>query len=80
MSKRYEVDDRVGCVAVIDTTIDAPSSGLHSDDEHVVCYWEKPQVGTQCAHCGAVRLEYELSAHVDEAETMADQLNQENEQ
>ena len=35
---RYEVDQRSGCIAVIDTTIPVPSPGLHSDDPHVVWF------------------------------------------
>lgn len=35
---RYQIDERVGCIAVIDTTIQAPSPGLHRDDPHVVWY------------------------------------------
>jgi hypothetical protein len=36
---RYALDERVGCVAVIDTTVEAPSPGLHRTDRHVVAYW-----------------------------------------
>jgi hypothetical protein len=36
---RYEIDQRVGCIAIIDTDIPTPSTGLHSYDEHIVKYW-----------------------------------------
>ena len=36
---KYSVDQRVGCIAIIDNIISAPSNGLHRDDAHVVKYW-----------------------------------------
>lgn len=35
---RYKVDLRVGCVAVIDTTIGRPSNVLHEDDKDVLFF------------------------------------------
>ena len=36
--ERYIVDERVGCIAVIDTNKQEPSPGLHADDSHVEWY------------------------------------------
>jgi hypothetical protein len=38
--ERYKVDERVGCIAILDTDIPTPSNGLHSDDRHSVKYWQ----------------------------------------
>lgn len=36
----YEVDQRVGCIAVIDTRLkDEGHNGLQRDDKHVVKFW-----------------------------------------
>jgi len=37
---RYEVDERVGCIAIIDNVIGTDSNGLHSYDEHIIKYWQ----------------------------------------
>lgn len=50
---RYTIDDRTGCVAIIDTTIPHHSNGLHADDDHVVRYWSKPTRPKPCCPtCG----------------------------
>ncbi len=36
---RYKMDLRVGCVAIIDTTISPDSPGLHFDSSQVIKYW-----------------------------------------
>lgn len=36
---KYAIEKRVGCIAVIDTTIGRPGPGLHRDDRDVVGYW-----------------------------------------
>ena len=36
---RYSIDERVGCIAIIDTDIKADSSGLHHYDNHIVKFW-----------------------------------------
>jgi len=41
---RFHVDERVGCVAVIDLTIPNRSPGLHRTDENVVRFWSGRKV------------------------------------
>lgn len=51
---RYFVDERCGCIAVIDRTKDYPDRrGLHEDTEGVVQYWHGRFVpGDSCVTCG----------------------------
>jgi hypothetical protein len=37
--ERFRIDERVGCMAVIDTDVPYDSPGLHCDSKHVVAYW-----------------------------------------
>lgn len=36
---KYSIDQRVGCIAIINNTIPAPSNGLHFNDCNVIKYW-----------------------------------------
>lgn len=44
MSERYFVDERVGCVAVVDSRV-AHGPGLHADSEAVVWYRKGQRAG-----------------------------------
>lgn len=73
---RYEVDERGGCIAVIDTTIEPPSQGLHEYSAHVVWFhmgewtvygpmaggWNVPQDTIDAAHVECARLNAEHAA------------------
>jgi len=39
MPRHYEIDQRVGCIAVRDTRVPRDSNGLHPDSAGVVQYW-----------------------------------------
>lgn len=41
----FELDKRVGCVAVRDRSKPDPSNGCHPDDENVLGYWWWPRDG-----------------------------------
>lgn len=67
MEERYYVDERVGCIAVRDRTLDNEEPGLHSDTTGVVKYWHgvnTPEFGgwgvpadtVLAAHAEALRL------------------------
>ena len=50
---RYEVDERAGCIAVIDTTVAASCAGLHPDDAQV--FWfsgGEYEESNPCPTCG----------------------------
>ena len=39
MSNTYAVEERIGCVAVVDTREERPGPGLHPTDHDVVAFW-----------------------------------------
>ena len=72
MKKRYEIDHRTGCIAVIDTTIPWNSPGLYSYSDHVVFYkggYQRPEKDGKPNGWG-VREE-----DVKRAESLCDSLN-----
>ena len=42
--KRYRVDRRTGCIAVVRCDVTPSSPGLHRDDAHVIEYWHGQDV------------------------------------
>ena len=55
MENRYYVDERSGCVAVMDRRlINKHYNGLHSDTEGVVKYWHGTQQHKTCPTCGHI--------------------------
>lgn len=52
MAKRYMVDERSGCIGVIDTTMERTRNGLAKDDPEVVWYRAGHHVPNPCPHCG----------------------------
>lgn len=76
MADRYVVDDRVGCIAVRDSTkIDPDEPGLHGDEEDVVKFWGKRRTRVQCGCCQQWRDEYVDDDHVEEAMKLARAMN-----
>jgi hypothetical protein len=77
MAKRYKVDRRVGCIAVIDTTIESDCPGLHPDSIGVVKYWSGRRIEHKCPTCGHVsHSEWEVPEEtVKEAQKLCDELN-----
>ena len=75
---RYYIDERSGCIAVMDTSRVNPfNNGLHEDSPGVVKYWQGHQVESTCPTCkhtrGAgweINDEDRVSAH-----TICDELN-----
>ena len=41
----YAIDERVGCIAIIDTEIGRPGFCLHRDDQDVIEFWNGKQRG-----------------------------------
>lgn len=52
MSRRYAVDQRVGMIAVVDTTLRPKGTPCLEDAEWVVKSWQGKPVANVCPHCG----------------------------
>lgn len=68
MSKRYIVEERIGCVAVMDTDkMDINAPGLHRDTSGVVKYWQGVWTDEQ----------WTVPEHyLKESQVLCDQLNE----
>lgn len=59
---RYVVDERVGCIAVIDSLIEH-GNGLHRDDEHVIAYWHGVKIDSGMTGGWTIYEGDKISAH-----------------
>lgn len=69
MNTRYKVDERTGCVAIMDTFFPNDSPGLHSDDMGVVKYSNLKM---------SWQLDWKSEETVREFNRLCDVLNKEN--
>ena len=74
---RYFVDDRVGCVAVVDRLeSDSNYPGLHPDTKGVMKFWSKGRVEKKCPTCGHATSDWsDGDLEIAEANTLAHKLN-----
>ena len=77
MSDRYYIDERAGCMAVRDRTLDCDSPSLHDDTPGVLRYWHGAPVPQRCPMCHHTSHGGWLIADEDKADAqiLCDDLN-----
>jgi hypothetical protein len=76
-SNRYFVDERGGCVVVLDRTkYDFPDGCLDHNEDAVMEFWAKEKVKTRCEACGHVKEAWADAGKIlEEANRLAMRLN-----
>ena len=76
---RYEIDQRVGCIAVVDTEVKSNSDGLHPDTPGVAKYWHGYQDIITCKECGHIKpSDWKIEdSDIKEAKELVEKLNKE---